>query len=520
MNNIYIYKYGYYILVFILLLPLMILRDFDPMNELRYISIANEALDNNHLFSFYNQGEVYADKPPLYFWIVMIGKTLFGSHQIWFLSLFSIIPAFVIMRILDKWTIYLIDDKYRFAVKMMLVSSTFFLGAIVVLRMDMLMTMFIVLSLFTFFHIYSKKGSRFDRWLLPFYIFMAIFTKGPMGLLIPTLSIAIFLLIKGEIRYIGQYLGFRAWGVILFFCSVWFTCVWLESGSEYIYNLLFKQTINRAVDSFHHKGPLYYYILRFWYILAPWSIIFFISISLGIKKRLIRTDIEYFFLTTIIVSFILLSIISSKLEIYMLPILPFIAYLSVIILSRLNDNKWIRNILILLSCIFILALPAYLLMNRKISVDWLIEIDLIVIFALSSLFAGGILSLYFIYKRSCITKSISCISIALLTLICVSSFGIPTLNNYISYGELSKKGIALAGNKSNYLTYGIKRSENMDVYLGKSVLKATPEEILSNNNNGSILFCTKKAIEENQLLDNFIKRKKVYPIGSFLVVQL
>ena len=79
------------------MLPVMILRDFTPSNELRYLSIADEALRDGHLFAFTNQGEPYADKPPLYIWIVMLGKILFGEHHMWFLSLFSLLPALGIL---------------------------------------------------------------------------------------------------------------------------------------------------------------------------------------------------------------------------------------------------------------------------------------------------------------------------------------------------------------------------------------------------------------------------------------
>ena len=59
------------------LLPMMAMRDFTPSNELRYLSIADEAIANGHLFAFYNHGIPYADKPPLYFWIVMLCRLLF-----------------------------------------------------------------------------------------------------------------------------------------------------------------------------------------------------------------------------------------------------------------------------------------------------------------------------------------------------------------------------------------------------------------------------------------------------------
>ena len=61
-----------YILFCMALLPILFLRDFTPLNELRYLSIADEALRNHTFFTFTNHGEPYADKPPLYFWFVML----------------------------------------------------------------------------------------------------------------------------------------------------------------------------------------------------------------------------------------------------------------------------------------------------------------------------------------------------------------------------------------------------------------------------------------------------------------
>ena len=48
------------------IIPVMLMRDFTPGNELRYLSIADEALRDHHFFAFYNHGLAYADKPPLY----------------------------------------------------------------------------------------------------------------------------------------------------------------------------------------------------------------------------------------------------------------------------------------------------------------------------------------------------------------------------------------------------------------------------------------------------------------------
>ena len=56
-------------LLLLAVLPVLIFRDYTPSNELRYLSIVDEALRNGDIFTFTNHGIQYADKPPLYLWI-------------------------------------------------------------------------------------------------------------------------------------------------------------------------------------------------------------------------------------------------------------------------------------------------------------------------------------------------------------------------------------------------------------------------------------------------------------------
>ena len=334
---------GYFfpLVILLVVLPVILLRDFTPANELRYLSIANEALHNGHFFAFTNHGLLYADKPPLYFWIIMFGKWLLGNHYMWFLSLSSVIPALVIVQIMDKWTMREIGGSGRFIAKLMLMSSGLFLGLSVTLRMDMIMCMFIVLSLYTFYKIFKRINNKWDPFLFPFYIFMAVFSKGPVGLLIPLFATIVFLFFKKRTGTIGLYWGWKTWIILLTACLIWFVGVYLEGGRAYLSNLLFHQTIDRSINSFHHKEPFYYYFISFWYSLAPWSLLVVGVIFTAVKSHNIKTDLERFFLAIIVVTFIALSCISSKLAVYLIPIFPFFIYLTVLILQRLKWNRWL-----------------------------------------------------------------------------------------------------------------------------------------------------------------------------------
>ena len=121
-----------FLFLFLTLLPLLSLRDYTVGNELRYLSIADEAMREGTFFAFTNHGVFYADKPPLYFWIIMLGKWLFGEHYMWFISLFSFIPAGIITCIMDRWCAKELADSYRTTGVLMMMSCGLFLALILI----------------------------------------------------------------------------------------------------------------------------------------------------------------------------------------------------------------------------------------------------------------------------------------------------------------------------------------------------------------------------------------------------
>ena len=312
-----------FLLLIVSLVPVMILKDISPSNELRYLSIAEEALEEGHVFAFSNHGEPYSDKPPLYLWLVMLSRLVSGEYSFFLLSLFSFIPALVIIGVMDKWLMLVSAQTTirfswtdRFAAAVMLGTSAMFVGTAIILRMDMLMTMFIVLAMFTFYKMYRGIGnSTANGILLPVYIFLALFTKGPVGILMPVLSIFFFLLLSGRLKDTGRYLGVRTWLILALLCGAWFLGVWLEGGREYLDNLLFHQTLDRAVDAFHHKKPVWYYLVAIWYVAAPYSIAAIYALFSRAGRQGYVTDAGRLFVVSFAVTFIMLSLFSSKLSV-------------------------------------------------------------------------------------------------------------------------------------------------------------------------------------------------------------
>ncbi len=465
---------------FVCLFPVMLTRDFTPSNELRYLSIANEVLADGHIFAFYNHGLAYADKPPLYFWIVMLCRLLFGHHSCLALSMFSLIPAFVITGIMDKWVMKGKSAMDRMALAGMTLTCVMFLGTMIVLRMDMLMCMFIVLALWTFYRMYTGEvARRSDSVLLPVWIFLALFTKGPVGLLMPPLSIAVFLIVKRDWKGFGKYLGLKTWGIIAGLAALWIGCVWIEGGSEYINNLLVKQTVGRAVNAFTHAKPFWFYLVAIIWCLAPYSLLLvgtFVASLLPVRNTCVeetpgqaqskvgisdtsdasncpkqgRSDLEILFLCTIISTVAMLSSFSSKLPIYLVPVFPFCVYLFPIVLDRIGERGWMRRSVGLFSIIFtVIGFAAALILLGATHIpaadDLLAEYPFAreapVINGVILLTLSNALGAFFLFKRKVWNIPALLLGASLFLAVFSASAVVKDINPYIGYGAMPTSAV-------------------------------------------------------------------------------
>ena len=236
-------------------------------------------------------------------------------------------------------------------------------------RMDMLLTLCISVSLFCFYRLYVKT-SKYD-WLYAFLFFLsaalATLTKGPIGLGLPGLIITIFLLSSHSFRLRSKpdsqqdtrqiWTMLRKmhlfWGSLLYLTIVlaWFIPAISQRGWNYAYLIMIKQNLGRVYNSWSHARPWYFYIHTVPWITLPWFP-FFISAAIMNRKspltpqeRLALRFLWCWWGTT----FIFFSLVSGKLEIYMLPLFPATALIvgkfwTMILTSRQPTNKKYRYV--------------------------------------------------------------------------------------------------------------------------------------------------------------------------------
>lgn len=476
-------------------------RDMTPGNELKYMSIVDDAIRKNNYFVFYNQGVAYADKPPLYFWIIMLIKKIFGYYSVVGIGLFSIIPAITTSFSMKNLTKDHLNEEESFLAMGMLLTTILFLGMALTLRMDILMTMFIILALESFYKIYQEKNKSYHIYLMYFYIFLGVFTKGPVGIIFPIITVGIFLFREKKLKLLKELKLLKGLILLLILFLGWFTAIYLEGGKSYLYDLTINQTIGRTHNSFSHAEPFYYYFKVIWVDFLPWSLLFIGIFIISFKKKLEIFSIERFLSSAIIGHIVIMSLVSGKLELYLIPIYPFIAFYTILIIKKINQEKVWQGLILPFSIIMTFILPIYLIVSKFIKLPIGSSISLYIGLFLASMFGG--ISLIGI-KKIKFYQGCWGIILGMLILLFTLSFKIPEINKDLGLKVLATNGkeVFKGGNLKNYYSFNFRSASGMDVYLGERVIDLKDIKDLKKiiTNKQIVFFVRSKDVKRNKNL--------------------
>ena len=528
-----------FVFVTVCVLPMILWRDPSPSNELRYLSIVKEALENGHFFAFYNHGIPYTDKPPLFFWLMMLCRLFCGGTCTWLpILLNALIPSFVTVAVMDRW---LRLAKPGTSTRMRICCALMLLGSILVtvqtffLRMDMLMTMSIILALFTFWKMYTCTGTRkADRWLLPFYIFLALFTKGPVGFFAPVLIIIVFLALEKQLRRLPEFLGWRQWLVLLLLFGGWILAAWLEGGGEYVRGLLFHQTLDRAVNAFTHRQPFWWYIPTLLYAVLPYTLLMIPAVVYLYAKPKSGDTCSRLLLTTIAVTFIMLSAFSGKLAIYLTPILPFMAYLMPAFAVRTSGRaeKLKKTALLVPSALFIVAGIGTLVLSVSrgtaplapmalrlaLVCPYIFCTTILVIAAVLAI--GGIISTVIICRCGWVKGAIALGATMFLTVF-AAGCSIEPLNEWTAYEKVCDEVLRMS-DTDTCNTLFVNRPENMDVYLDRDITDwgEDTEAFITGDHRGEVLIIDRERACGHSSLNEYLESLEPATVGPFSVYAL
>lgn len=335
-----------YILILIicgaaLYLPATFYRDLHWEEEMKYVEVAKEMYDTGNWLVPHFGGNLYSHKPPFYFHFLNLSRFLAGSYSVTAMVMISLIPGILIAIVTFFWGSLNFNKRYGFLSALILMITFYFFALSITVRMDHLMGFFIISALFSFYLGYSSESERKDRFYYLVYLFMAlaIWIKGPAGFLIPLVVISVFLLIQKDF---SEFKNLQLKKGILIFIGVillWLVPALIKGGKEYAYQLLVIQTFGRTVNSFAHQKAFYYYLTTFSFTFLPWSFFLYSAFIYCFKNRRKLPQFIKFLLSWFIVTFILFSLISGKLDIYLLPIYPAGSLLVVYLFKEISNQQ-------------------------------------------------------------------------------------------------------------------------------------------------------------------------------------
>jgi len=311
-----------------LLLYFYRLGDLSFMNpdEGRFAQAAKEMLRRNEWILPYFRGEILSTKPILYFWMIILSFKWLGISE-----LSARLPSALMATaglFLVYWTGKIAFNRAVGCLSaIILATSCLYFFEARFAHADISLTFFITLSLCCFYLGYiSMEAKSKKRFYLLFYVGMALatLTKGPVGVVIPSVVVLTFLILSGNVRAIGEMNLF--WGSLIFMAIVlpWFVSATLKGGYSYLRILLIQETgLTPFFNAYDHREPLYFYFISLFNKFAPWSLFLPAAFSYAMMEKNRKDAFPLlFFLSWFLVIFIFFSLADAKRDRYILPLYP------------------------------------------------------------------------------------------------------------------------------------------------------------------------------------------------------
>jgi 4-amino-4-deoxy-L-arabinose transferase-like glycosyltransferase len=283
-------------------------RDLFVGDETKYGQVVREMRATGAFFLPTLNGTPFTHKPPIHFWMIDLLTFPLGVYSTWAFVLPSLI-AFIFLL----WLMWKIGGPLA---AFICGSSLMIWTSAQSARMDVSFTAFIVLALCQLERFFDRDDFRALLWSA-IAVGIAVLIKGPMA---PVIAIVLFVLewLRRKRIPSGNYTP--AILAIIIIPLLWLVPAMLLGGSAYTHDVIVKQTVGRAVASWVHNAPPWFYVLHLPASLFPW---FFLAVAAVIA--LWRT--HRFLINWILAVLVPYSLMSSKLDVYMMAMIPPIALL-------------------------------------------------------------------------------------------------------------------------------------------------------------------------------------------------
>lgn len=410
-------------------------RELYVGDETKYAQVVRE-MRGGAFFLPTLHGRPFTHKPPLHFWTVDVLTLVFGLYTLWPFVLPSLFSFLFLL-----WLMWRIDGPLAAFVTG---TSILVWGSAQTARMDVAFTAALAVAAWMLKR-FLDDGRQRPLVYSGIATGVGTLIKGPMA---PVIIFALLLFERIRRRRLprGPYL--TAVVLMAVIPLAWFIPAMLIGGDDYTHDVLVKQTAGRAVGAWVHKAAPWFYVVRAPGVLFPWFLLLVVAL-IAIYRR--RDDDTKFFVSWILGVLLPYSLLSSKLDVYMMVMIPPVAVVIARLVGAERDvwTKWGWRVnLFLLGILLGVGGAMYAILPRPVRGDedrLALRADvrlLLLVLAIAALI-GIVMS---IRSRRLITSTLAVGLVPLAALIYVALALIPLANTLASsrplVGAIARQNVA------------------------------------------------------------------------------
>lgn len=343
-----------------LFLPGLASRDLWNPDEPRYAEVAREMVATGEYFVPHLNGRLYSEKPPLQFWAMAFFSLFTGGVNETSARLPAVASVTAATLLLFATGRRLFDREAAWLAALAFLTGAKILWQGRIGQIDMLLVALVMLAMYFWTRGWVERRPGFHAC---FFLATGVATvaKGPVGLLPPLLSILAFLVWTRQtprLREMRVGRGLALWALPVL---LWLGPATLHAGPSYLHTMIFRQSVQRYADPWHHFQPWHYYLGVVAGDFLPWSLLLPGALVAGFAAlRGARRDGFKLALSWVVVTLLFFSLSPAKRSVYVLTMYPGLALLvgaGLVELARgwPRRRAWVLVPLAALALLFALA---------------------------------------------------------------------------------------------------------------------------------------------------------------------
>jgi 4-amino-4-deoxy-L-arabinose transferase-like glycosyltransferase len=295
-------------------------------DEPREAGISREMYERPGVIPTLN-GEPFVEKPPLYYWATALSFHAAGGPNVAAARAVSALAALGTLLLVFVWVARARDVETALVSTVILTTCAGFATSAHWVRIDVLLLFFCTIAIWAAWERLGRAGG--PRYLVLFYagLVLALWTKGLIGPVLIAAGLVTYAALSRSVKILAPLRPFMGSTVLVAAIASLAAAIAATGGVSALKTWFFVNHVERFVHpvATGHQAPFAYYAWTLPAAIAPWLVPFVVLFYLkGPLWRRDRADAALlrFAAAMTVGPLVVLSLSSSKREVYLLPLLP------------------------------------------------------------------------------------------------------------------------------------------------------------------------------------------------------